>query len=647
MAIRGVNIGGVLQAFGQLQASNEAERRRREAADARRRQGISQTLTAAGIIGGAAIGGPTGAQIGGLIGGAAAPAAGGEPLTGGQVALQGAQIASGLISQQQIDQQAAQKKLREENLRLQNERLRRQIQGPTGQPTTTLLSQGDRAKTQFLESQGIDPDLGVTPGITSPEVLDRVARFNQNVDLVLTGTGNESQKRQEINALSPKETFADEVIEQANEDGTISQVLIRQRFLDQRPIGQPETVTVKKPVENKNLPQNEAMLTSLGIIAGLDPQGRGIPVSTQQEPIAPFSLNQQEKSEILQDIGLSGTATKTPQQTRKLIFSKNPRAAISEGLKLSNASEIMNEADFDEFAKNRDNISSPVDKDIERGRVLADKIGRSRIQKGFIFTPPESAERLEALQDASRLAADLGYSDLATNLDSKFTALSGRLAKKKKTAVEQAKLDRINNRRFEAKQGQINLQLADLDRVEELIDPEFFTFTGKIREFGLAKLEKVSPSLLSEKQKDFIGRKGRFDMGVNRVFNAYRKDITGAQASFKEIQFLKKALFDTELSESQFRARFKEYKDALKRHARVLSRLRREGVEFNKDLFSNPGSEASIAYDALWAEEKTNPEGDFLTRAQQLTDQLNNSQLTEEEKKLQFNRILRQEGYDI
>ena len=101
-----VDVGSMLQALGQLGQANALRRNRREAADARKRQATTQLLSTAGSIAGGTIGAPflggpaLGSAIGGAAGTAVGSAVGGQPLTGGQVAQQGANIAGAFATQQ-------------------------------------------------------------------------------------------------------------------------------------------------------------------------------------------------------------------------------------------------------------------------------------------------------------------------------------------------------------------------------------------------------------------------------------------------------------------------------------------------------------------------------------------------------------------
>lgn len=84
---------------------------------------------------------------------------------------------------------------------------------------------------------------------------------------------------------------------------------------------------------------------------------------------------------------------------------------------------------------------------------------------------------------------------------------------------------------------------------------------------------------LSDDQKEWQAGRTRFVQQTNRVFNNYRKLITGAAASVQELESLKKAIFNDELGPTEFKAAYDSYRNELQRVIRIRNRLMREGYD--------------------------------------------------------------------
>ena len=70
----------------------------------------------------------------------------------------------------------------------------------------------------------------------------------------------------------------------------------------------------------------------------------------------------------------------------------------------------------------------------------------------------------------------------------------------------------------------------------------------------------------------------KFKQNINQIFNAYRKSITGAAASEREMSDLKRSMFNEDQSPVQFEAAFDEFRSELNRSQRLRRKLLREGV---------------------------------------------------------------------
>jgi hypothetical protein len=118
---------------------------------------------------------------------------------------------------------------------------------------------------------------------------------------------------------------------------------------------------------------------------------------------------------------------------------------------------------------------------------------------------------------------------------------------------------------------------ARVNEISQKYGSGFLTIGGRLRHKGAQWLSYLGIGV-SEGDKKFADQRQQFVLLVNREFNAYRKLITGAAASVKEIEFLKKAALDMSKDPLTFEASLKAYTDALKRGIRINRRFLREGI---------------------------------------------------------------------
>lgn len=124
-----------------------------------------------------------------------------------------------------------------------------------------------------------------------------------------------------------------------------------------------------------------------------------------------------------------------------------------------------------------------------------------------------------------------------------------------------------------------NTELLDLtEQVGSSYDPEFLTYQGQGEGFFTKQAEKLGMNP-GEARKDFLKRRTKFVTGVERLFNAYRKEITGAAAAVQELDRLKQSFINADMSPSQFEAAFEGYQTELRRMIRLRNKLLREGLD--------------------------------------------------------------------
>ena len=148
---------------------------------------------------------------------------------------------------------------------------------------------------------------------------------------------------------------------------------------------------------------------------------------------------------------------------------------------------------------------------------------------------------------------------------------------------------KVNNE-LEAKYADSYDLHTRLDRVGEIagIDPQtgrmsedaarMLTYEGQAEDWLATQAEKLGREP-SDLQREAIQLRTRFTTSVEQLFNAYRKEITGAAAAVQELERLKKSFINVDMSPTQFEAAYSEYRGELQRAMRISAKLRRDGVD--------------------------------------------------------------------
>ena len=124
-----------------------------------------------------------------------------------------------------------------------------------------------------------------------------------------------------------------------------------------------------------------------------------------------------------------------------------------------------------------------------------------------------------------------------------------------------------------------NHELLDLtDSVRESFQPEFLTYQGQGEGFFTRHAEKLGMDI-GAARKQFLKDRTQFVTKTERLFNAYRKEITGAAAAVQELDRLKKSFLNVDQSPSEFEATLDSYQAELKRTIRLRNKLLREGLD--------------------------------------------------------------------
>jgi hypothetical protein len=119
--------------------------------------------------------------------------------------------------------------------------------------------------------------------------------------------------------------------------------------------------------------------------------------------------------------------------------------------------------------------------------------------------------------------------------------------------------------------------LNDLDRISKRYKEDFLTYQGQAAGWGLAKVDKAGIPI-GKAGKKFLKGKQAFKSGIDQFFNAYRKEITGAAAAYKELELLKDSLFSEKMGPTQFEAAFDELRDKIQQQTEFKQTLLAQGI---------------------------------------------------------------------
>lgn len=123
--------------------------------------------------------------------------------------------------------------------------------------------------------------------------------------------------------------------------------------------------------------------------------------------------------------------------------------------------------------------------------------------------------------------------------------------------------------------------LSNLDSIEQSYDPQFlqvFGSRGRLAQFAARTADRSGLANLTSEQREMVGKFTKFRTQVERVFNFYRKEITGAAAALAELDRLKTALINTDQSPAEFESALSEYKSEILRLRRIRMSLLRRGI---------------------------------------------------------------------
>lgn len=177
-----------------------------------------------------------------------------------------------------------------------------------------------------------------------------------------------------------------------------------------------------------------------------------------------------------------------------------------------------------------------------------------------------------------------GQKNTKTGETKYYTARPGKMAETNVSVMVEGKQPLTKASQNVAQKEVMNMQDM-LGRTNTLIDQfnrDYLTYGGKLRAYTSKEAEKLGLRL-SKKDSEFLGKRRVFIQGVERMFNVYRQEITGAAASVAELDRLKQSMLNADMSPTEFEAAAKSYLSELQRGIRLRNKFLREGIDVSDE----------------------------------------------------------------
>jgi hypothetical protein len=140
-------------------------------------------------------------------------------------------------------------------------------------------------------------------------------------------------------------------------------------------------------------------------------------------------------------------------------------------------------------------------------------------------------------------------------------------------------LTKANTSKVQDKVLDAEASLSDLSSIADKYSADFLTYKGRAKAMAGSMADKIGlDDKTSKELVDFNAERTGFRNSINQFFNQYRKEITGAAASEKEMQFLMESMFNQNLGPEEFKAAYSQFVDKAKKNYDINKRALREGV---------------------------------------------------------------------
>lgn len=123
--------------------------------------------------------------------------------------------------------------------------------------------------------------------------------------------------------------------------------------------------------------------------------------------------------------------------------------------------------------------------------------------------------------------------------------------------------------------------LRELQSIADTHANEYLTYMGRMQGLAGEMMDKFG---MSGDLVQFAADKKAFVNNVKQFFNQYRKEITGAAASEKELQQLMNSLFNEELGPQAFQATFNEFVKKIEANLVTKQQMLQQGISLDAPM---------------------------------------------------------------
>lgn len=137
--------------------------------------------------------------------------------------------------------------------------------------------------------------------------------------------------------------------------------------------------------------------------------------------------------------------------------------------------------------------------------------------------------------------------------------------------------------------------LKDLHKVADTHSDEFLTTWGRIKAGLGSALDKMNSD--AGGLADFNAQRTQFSNAAKQMFNQYRKEITGAAASEKEMKDLLESMFNDDQGPKEFKASFDLFMEKAEENLRMAQQNATQGIDIegrNEVPAGAPASDADL-----------------------------------------------------
>ena len=139
--------------------------------------------------------------------------------------------------------------------------------------------------------------------------------------------------------------------------------------------------------------------------------------------------------------------------------------------------------------------------------------------------------------------------------------------------------------------------LSNLKAIDVSKAAEFQTVQAGVKRSVLNAVDALGLIKEGTPQDEWLGMRRVFREKIDRVFNQYRREVTGAQAAFVELERLKDSILNADLRPSELRASYRSFVEEIERVDRIRRRVLRKGFNVSDPESFGQAMDAEYARD--------------------------------------------------